>query len=138
MQNDDNKSEARKHKKMVILNIKYLCGGLIAGAILSPIALFSSGHITTSANADRLVRESANEAEALAILPYCVANFRDSANAKANIAALEKANHWERGQFILEGGWAKAPDGKSRGSLVADACADELLANAKTVADKSK
>ena len=122
MQNNDNKSEARKHKKMVVLNIKYLCAGLIVGAILCPVVLFSSGHITTSANADRLARESANDAEALAILPYCVANFRDSANAKENIAALQKTNHWERGQFIMEGGWAKAPDGKTRGSQATNRC----------------
>ncbi len=138
MQNNENKSEAREHKRRVVLNIKYLCAGLIVGAILSPAILFSSGHVTTSENAARLSRESANEAEALAILPYCVANFRDSADVKANIAALQKANHWERGQFIMEGGWAKAPDGQTRGSQVANACADELLANAETAEKTSK
>jgi len=138
MQNNENKFEARAHKNAIILNMKYLCVGLIAGAILSPAVLFWTNHVTTVANAERLVRESANEAEALAILPYCVANFRNSANAKANFAALQNANHWERGQFIMEGGWAKAPDGKSRGSQVADTCADKLLANAKTTMETSK
>jgi hypothetical protein len=138
MQNKRNKAEARSSKKRTVLNIKYLLGGVIAGAILSPAILFSSGHVTTVTNADRLARESANKAEALAILPYCVANFRESANAIANFAALQKVNHWERGDFILEGGWATAPDGSGRGSQVANACADKLLAEAKTASEKSK
>ena len=138
MGNKGNQAEARENKKRVVLNVKYLLAGIIAGAILSPAILFSSGHITTVTNADRLARESANEAEALAILPYCVANFRDSANAKANFAALQNVNHWERGDFIIEGGWATAPDGSGKGSQVANACADKLLAEAKTVSEKSK
>ena len=138
MQNNTNKAEARENKRRIVLNIKFLCAGLIVGAILSPVVLFSSGHVITSSNADRLVRESANEAEALAILPYCVAKFRNSANAKENIAALQKVNHWERGQFIMKGGWAMAPDGSDGGSEVANTCADELLAKAKTAEATSK
>lgn len=138
MQNKGNNAEARENKRKIVLNIKYLIVGIISGAILTPAILFSSGHITTVTNADRLARESANKAEALAILPYCVANFRDSADFMTNFSALQKVNHWERADFIIEGGWATAPDGSGRGSQVANACADKLLAEAKTASDKSK
>lgn len=85
-----------------------------------------------------MARDAANRAEASIITPYCVANFNKSPNAKANMAVLEKTNHWERGQFIVDGGWAQAPDGSGQGSLVANACADKLLADAKTVVGSSK
>jgi hypothetical protein len=139
MKPSENNAESRDKKKRTIQNIKYLCAGVIVGAILSPVILFSSGNSTTTANADRLARESANKAEALAILPYCVANFHNSAKVTENTAALQKANHWERGEFIMKGGWADAPDGTGRGSQVANACADALLAEVKDrVAEKSK
>jgi hypothetical protein len=130
--NSTNTAEERTKKKNTSLNIKFLLVGLIAGAILSPIILLSTGQTTTTENANRMVRESANATEALVIAPYCVANFNASPNAASNIAVLQKTNHWERAEFIMEGGWANAPDGSGRGSLVANACADKLLADAST------
>lgn len=108
----------------------------MAGALLSPAFLFSFGHTTTYANAERMARDAANRAEAAVITPYCVANFNASPDATANLAVLEKTNHWGRGEFIAAGGWANARDGSSRGSLVANACTDKLLADV-TSAEKS-
>ena len=138
MENKINKAEARVAKEKRISNLKYLSIGIVSGAMLSPIFLFSFGYIVTSANVERISRESANKAEALAVTPYCVANFHNSSNAKANLAALQKVSFWERGEYIMNGGWAKAPDGSGRGSQVANACADQLLAEAKEVAEKSQ
>lgn len=137
MGNNTNTAEVRTKKKNTSLNIKFLLVGLIAGAIISPLVLLSTGQTTTAENAERMVRESANATEALAIAPYCVANFNASPNAASNIAVLQKTNHWERGEFIMEGGWANAPDGSGRGSLVANACADKLLTDAGAAAGKS-
>ena len=136
MEKSGSNAESREKKKQSSRTIRYLIGGFIAGAILSPALLFSFGHTTTYANAERMARDAANRAEASVITPYCVANFNESPDAKANLAALEKTNHWDRGEFIAAGGWANAPDGSSRGSLVANACADKLLTDA-TSAEKS-
>jgi hypothetical protein len=138
VENKGSTAETRDKKKQSGRTVRYFIGGLIVGAILSPVLLFSFGHTTTTANAERMARDAANRAEAMVITPYCVANFNKSPDAKANMAALEKTNHWERGTFISEGGWAQAPDGSGRGSLVANACADKLLADAKSVAENSK
>ena len=133
MENAGSNAETREKKKQSSRTIKYLIGGFLAGAILSPVLLFSFGHTTTYANAERMARDAANRAEAAVITPYCVAKFNESPDAKANLAALEKENHWDRGEFIAAGGWANAPDGSSQGSLVANACADRLLADAASV-----
>ena len=136
MEKTGSNAETREKKKQSSRGIKYLVGGFIAGALLSPALLFSFGHTTTYANAERMARDAANRAEAAVITPYCVANFNASPDVKANLAVLEKTNHWDRGEFIAAGGWANAPDGSSQGSLVANACADKLLADV-TSAEKS-
>jgi hypothetical protein len=138
MHNEGQQAAGKQKKRQNIRNFKFLFGGMVVGAILCPIVLFSAGHVTTVNNAERMARESANEAEALAILPYCLASFRDSADAGANLAALQKANHWERAEFIMEGGWSTAPDGSTTGSQVANACANKLLADARTAANTTK
>jgi len=138
VENKASPAQTREKKKQSGRTIRFMIGSFLAGAILSPVLLFSFGHTTTTANAERMVRDAANRAEAAVITPYCVANFNKSPNAKANMAVLVKTNHWERGDFIAKGGWASAPDGSGQGSLVANACADKLLADAKSVAENSK
>ena len=44
-----------------------------------------------------------------ALTPICVAQFRKSANAPANLATLKETKSWEQSDYVGKGGWATMP-----------------------------
>ena len=63
------------------------------------------------------------------LAPICADRFQRSADAGANLVALNKADLWERGDIITKAGWTTFP-GSEPDRDVAKACAT-LLSRAK-------
>ena len=118
------KREALKTK------LKMFGFGIPVGIALTLVAGFWNGWIVTGGNAERMAQDAANQARVTALVPYCVDNFKDSKDYRKHLASLKATSHWSRGSFIGDGGWSKSPDGEDAGSLVRDACADKILADA--------
>ena len=120
-----------KAQKMARLTAqaKLFGGGLVTGVVLTLVIGFSTDNLVTPSNAERMVRDAANEREIAVLVPYCVANFRESPDRVKNLAALKATSSWMRDQFIGKGGWSNTLAGDGANSAVSGACAAKLVAD---------
>jgi alpha/beta superfamily hydrolase len=101
--------------------------GAAAGAIVAMIVGFSWGGWTLGSAVQKIANERAEAAVVAALAPICAVQFRQSANAAANLIELNKFNYpWDRETFIEKGDWAKMPGSETADSTVASACAERL------------
>ena len=101
--------------------------GAAAGAIALAIVGFNWGGWVTGGTAEKLAGGRAEEAIVTALTPICVTQFRASAKAKANFAALKGVSTWERADYVGKGGWATMPGSTAEpNAQVAAACAEAL------------
>ena len=104
-----------------------LVQGAAAGAIVAMIVGFSWGGWTLGSAVQKIANERADAAVVAALVPICAVQFRQAANASANLVELNKFNYpWDRETFIEKGGWAKMPGSETADSAVARACAETL------------
>ncbi len=113
-------------------SLKRLLQGAVAGAAVAMVLGFNWGGWTLGSTVEKLVKEQAELAVVAALGPICVNQFRQAANASANLTELNKFNYaWDREAFVEKGGWATMPGSEKADSTVAKACA-ETLAHLKT------
>jgi hypothetical protein len=88
---------------------------------------FSWGGWTLGSSVEKVAKERADTAVLAALAPICVDQFRQAANASANLTELKKISFaWDRETFIEKGGWATMPGSEKADSAVAKACAETL------------
>lgn len=102
--------------------------GAAAGALVLAIAGFGWGGWVTSTAAEKLAQDRTEAAVVAALTPVCVDQFRNSANASANLAALKEFDRsWDQRDYVSEGGWATMPGSTAEPSReLAATCAEEL------------
>ena len=108
--------------------------GVIGGAALCAIVGFGWGGWVTGATARKEAAVSAHEARVAALAPICAQRFRSQSDAAGKLAALAKANSWDRADVVIKSGFAVMPGSKEANSDVAGACAQLLT---KTETNKS-
>ena len=106
---------------------KSVIWGAVGGAVALAIVGFSYGGWVTAGSAEQMAQQRSNAAVAAALAPVCADQFRQHAEAVANLAALKKVNSWRQGDYIEKGGWATMPGSTSPNSAVARSCADMLV-----------
>ena len=126
------KREKAQRRDAMKSKVKLVFGGFVLGVVATLVIGFSTDNLITASHADRMARDAANEARTAALVPYCVASFKESPDAEENLAALLKVSEWSRGQFISEGDWA----GAGAGSMVHNACAEKLVSEASEATEK--
>jgi len=98
-----------------------LAQGAVAGAALAMVIGFNWGGWTTAGSTQKLV-ETAQQASVVRVLaPICADKFQRSADAGANLKALNAADSWKRNDMIEKAGWTTFPGSESERG-VADAC----------------
>jgi hypothetical protein len=108
-------------------SITRLLQGAVAGAVVAMIVGFGWGGWTLGSTVEKVAKEQAGLAVVAALGPICVSQFRQAANASANLTELNKISYaWDRGTFIEKGGWATMPGSEKADSTVATACAETL------------
>ena len=108
-------------------SLKRLLQGAVAGAAVAMVLGFNWGGWTLGSTVEKVAKEQAELAVVAALGPICVNQFRQAANASANLTELNKISYaWDRGAFIETGGWAIMPGSEKADSAVAKACADRL------------
>ena len=108
-------------------SLKRLLQGAAAGAAVAMTVGFGWAGWTLGSTVEKVAKERAELAVVAALGPICVDQFRQAANASANLTELNKISYaWDRGTFIEKGGWAIMPGGKKADSTVAKACAETL------------
>jgi hypothetical protein len=100
--------------------------GAAAGAIALAIYGFTWGGWVGAGKAEAAAKQRAETAVVAALLPVCVANFNNSADAAVHAAALKKTSSWEQGSYVEKGGWANMPGSTKTNSDLARACAEAL------------
>jgi hypothetical protein len=108
-------------------SLRRLLQGAAAGAVVAMIVGFNWGGWTLGSTVEKLAQERADTAVLAALAPICVDQFRQAANASANLTELSKINYaWDRRTFIEKGGWAIMPGSDKADSAVVRACAETL------------
>ena len=101
--------------------------GAAAGAVALAFVGFNWGGWVTGAGAERLAGAREDAAIVSSLTPICVARFKASARAPANLAALKETKSWEQADYVGKGGWATMPGSTGEPNLqVATACAEAL------------
>jgi len=119
-----NLKEGTKMKKEYI---KPFVWGLVVGAIVLLIVIFSTGWVVTSGSAQTKAEEMAEEAVLDRLAPICVKQFNQDPNKEERLKELKKLDSWKRGEFVQKQGWATMPGEKEPDSKVAVECARRLV-----------
>jgi hypothetical protein len=106
-----------------------LLQGAAAGAVATIVIGFSWGGWTLASTAQKQVADAEQASIVRVLAPICADKFERSADAKANLDALKKADSWKRDEMIAKAGWTTFP-GSEPDQKVAEACAN-LLSTAK-------
>ena len=103
--------------------IKPFVWGIVVGAIVLLIVIFSTGWVMTSGSA----KAKAEEAVVDRLAPICVAQFLKEPGKEERLKALKDLSRWKRGDYVKEGGWATMPGSESPNPEVVDECARRLM-----------
>jgi hypothetical protein len=105
--------------------IKGACGG----AVIAMVIGFQWGGWMLGSTAANQVRDAEQAGIVRVLAPICADKFQHAADAGANLAALMKADSWNRDDLITKAGWTTFP-GSEPDRKVAEACVS-LLSQAK-------
>ncbi len=107
--------------------IKPFVWGMVVGAIVLLIVIFSAGWVVTSGSAQAKAEEMAEKAVVDQLAPICVVQFQQDPNKEERLKGLKGKSSWERGDYVKEIGWATMPGAESPARGVADECARRLM-----------
>ena len=107
--------------------IKPFVWGMVVGAIVLLIVIFSAGWVVTSGSAQAKAEEMAEKAVVDHLAPICVAQFLKDPNREERLKELKEKSSWERGDYVKKTGWATMPGAESAARGVADECARRLM-----------
>jgi hypothetical protein len=106
-----------------------LMQGAAAGVVATLVVGFGWSGWTLASTAQKHVEQAQQASVVRVLAPICADRFQRSADASANLQALNKADSWKRDEMIEKAGWTKFP-GSEPDRQVAEACA-KLLAEVK-------
>jgi hypothetical protein len=98
-----------------------LLQGVAAGAIATIVIGFYWGGWTLSSTAQIRIKNAEQASVVRVLAPICADKFKRSADATANLQAINKADSWKRDEMIEKAGWTTFP-GSEPDPKVAEAC----------------
>ena len=107
-----------------------------AACVVATIVIgFAWGGWVTGGTAANMASDAANGAQARLAAASCVSRFDQGPDALAQLAALKKADSYQRHDMIEKGGWVTMPGSANPVAGAADICAQKLVnANLSTAA----
>jgi hypothetical protein len=102
--------------------IKPFVWGIVVGAIVLAIVIFSAGWVVTKGKAEQMAKQAVVDK----LASICVAQFLQDANKEERLKELKATDSWQRDSYVEKGGWATMPGEDSPDSMVADECAKRL------------
>ena len=107
--------------------IKPLLCGVIAGAVVTLIVIFSSGFAVTKGSAQEQAEQMAREAVVDQLATICVAKFNQDPNKDQKLKELKESPTYQRVDYLKKQGWAKMPGIKEHNYNVYYECADRIM-----------
>jgi len=108
-------------------DVKAFVWGIVVGAIVLLIVIFSAGWVVTSGSAQDTAEEMVEKALVDHLAPICVTQFQQDPNREERLKELKEKSSWERGDYVKKIGWATMPGAESPARGVADECASLLM-----------
>ncbi|MEF8823980.1 MAG: hypothetical protein V5A74_07710, partial [Desulfohalobiaceae bacterium] len=98
--------------------------GIVVGAILILIIMFSTGWAVMSTAAKKQAEEQAEKAVDKELAEICVYQFKQANNTQKKLQKMSEMEYnWDRADYIKKNNWATMPSDDSTSSGVADNCA---------------
>ena len=99
-----------------------------AACIVATVVVgFAWGGWVTGGTAARMASDAAEGGRAQMAAATCVVRFDKGPDAAAQLAALKKADSYDRGDMISKNGWVTMPGDATPVSGAADICVQKLL-----------
>ncbi len=110
-------------------NIKPALIGAGVGAVGLAVIALSTGWAVSGDNAIKMAEAREKSAVIAALTPICVAQFKTQGEdiQAVKLAGLAKESDWKQDDYVADQGWATMPGSETPSSLIAEACAEELL-----------
>lgn len=102
--------------------------GAAAGAVALAIVGFSWGGWVTGATAKQMAENHARLEVVAALVPICIEQSKQDPQVLATLTLLKNASRYQRGDLLMEAGWATMPGSDDALRYVASACAEQLSA----------
>ena len=100
-----------------------------AACVVATVVIgFTWGGWVTGGTATRMAADAATGANAQMAAADCIIRFENGPDATAQLAALKKAESYNRSDLIEKGGWATMPGSKDPVQGAALICAEKLMA----------
>jgi hypothetical protein len=100
-----------------------------AACVVATVVIgFTWGGWVTGGTATRMAADAATGANAQMAAADCIIRFENGPDATAQLAALKKAESYNRSDLIEKGGWATMPGSKDPVQGAALICAEKLVA----------
>jgi hypothetical protein len=99
----------------------------VASAVLTIVVGFVWGGWVTGSNAQRLARETAQDAVVERLVSICVAQFSQDPGNGTKLAELKEVSNYQRDDYVSEQGWATMADEERPNRKVVDGCVELLM-----------
>ena len=109
-------------------SVKPFVWGIVVGALVLLIVIFSTGWVITSSSAQEKAEQMAEDAVIDRLASIAVAQFHQDPDRKDQLNELKDTDSWKRGGYVEETGWATMPGDESPDPKVADEVARQLMA----------
>ena len=102
--------------------------GIVVGAVLLLILMFSTGWVVTSSTAKQQAEEQAEKAVDKELAEICVYQFKQANDTQKKLQDMAEMEYsWDRSEYIRKHDWATMPGKDSSSSGVADKCSKMLM-----------
>jgi hypothetical protein len=108
----------------------------VACAVATIVIGFAWGGWVTGGTAKRMAADADEAGRAQLAAAACVVRFDQGPDATAQLAALRKADSYDRGDMLSKNGWVTMPGDASPVSGAAEICVQRLLAAGQATATK--
>ena len=108
-------------------SVKPFVGGIVVGALVLLIVIFSTGWAVTSSSADKKAEEMVEDAVIDRLASIGIAQFHQDPDRETQLNELKETDSWKRGDYVEETGWATMPGDESPDPKVADEVARQLM-----------
>jgi len=100
--------------------------GFVLGGVALAIVGFSWGGWKTGGSANLMANKRAETQVTAALVPVCLARSQADPNRAAKLETIKKASTYDRGNKLMDTGWATMPGASKHNREVASACVDSL------------
>lgn len=108
-------------------SMKPLVWGMVTGAVVLLVIIFSTGWVMTSSSAKTAAEKMTEKTVVDRLAAICVAQFQQDPNSEERLKELKETNYWKRRDYVEKGGWATMLGDESPDRKVASECARQLM-----------